>query len=319
MPPRASILLATRDRLPYLRLALESARGQTIRDIEIMVSDEGSTDDTPAYVARVAAMDPRVRLITGNPVHGVYENFSYLLDQASSEFVSFLGDDDLLEPTFVEELLAGFDHVGVLVSYAAFDIIDGAGDTRTEATSRARAFYGYDTVQGGVQGDASYVALRGQLWLGACLYRKSIVAELGFDQSRYGPAADWDLALNVAERGEAYFVPSRQWRYRDHRATASRRSLVASRRAAVLVLTSRSYADAALEATRKWRLRRELLSLAAREIVEDPTAARRTLAVYVTAGGTRRSARFVALSVLLHVPDGFRDLAFDLARRASDG
>jgi len=313
--PTVSILLATRNRLPYLRAALASARSQDLKRLEILVSDDGSIDGSVAYLADVSREDPRVRFLTGNPTPGVYENFLFMLGLARGEYVVFLGDDDLLEPGFVRDLLAGFSEPGVVVSYGAFDIIDGDGCPLPDATGRMRTFYGFDGTAGGVQRDARYVALRGQLWLGACLYPRRIVTELGFNTAEDGAAADWGLALSVAELGAAYYVPTIGWHYRDHGHTASRRNLLKNRQGAVDVLRRRSYVDPDLERLRTGRLRRELLLLASRQVLEDTAAARRTLASFRANGGSRLEARHLALSALAALPAGIRVVAIDFAER----
>ena len=83
---RISILIPTRNRRALLERAVESARGQTMAAHEILVSDDGSTDGTQRYVEDVAAIDPRVRLLTTNPSPGIFTNFNYLVSQSSGDW-----------------------------------------------------------------------------------------------------------------------------------------------------------------------------------------------------------------------------------------
>ncbi len=94
--------------------------------------------------------DPRVRLLTGNPTPGVFENYSYLLAHARGSAILFLGDDDLLEPRLLEFAVDALADPRVVVAYAAFEIVDGEGRPRPAATNLARRFYGFETAEPGI-------------------------------------------------------------------------------------------------------------------------------------------------------------------------
>jgi GT2 family glycosyltransferase len=61
--PEASVVVVTRDNLPFLRLCLESVLAGTDRPCELVVVENGSSDGTPEYLARLAERNPNVRLI----------------------------------------------------------------------------------------------------------------------------------------------------------------------------------------------------------------------------------------------------------------
>src|SRR5262245_45436329 len=66
-PPRVSIVLPVRDGARYLAQAIESVRAQSLCDWELVAVDDGSTDETPAILARFAAEDPRIRVVRNAP------------------------------------------------------------------------------------------------------------------------------------------------------------------------------------------------------------------------------------------------------------
>ena len=102
--PLVSILIPTWNRVGMLRQALESAERQTYEHVEIVVSDNASTDGTWPYLKDKAAANPRLRVVR-QPVNlGHAGNLRFLLRQARGSFVKFLDDDDLLLPFAVERL-----------------------------------------------------------------------------------------------------------------------------------------------------------------------------------------------------------------------
>ena len=104
--PFVSICVPTYNGAAYLREALESAVGQTFHDIEILVVDGGSTDDTVA-IAR-SFDDARVRVVATEQNDGMVVNWNRTIELARGRYVKFLFQDDLLAPTCVEQMVAVF-------------------------------------------------------------------------------------------------------------------------------------------------------------------------------------------------------------------
>jgi glycosyltransferase involved in cell wall biosynthesis len=99
----------------YLREALDSALAQTYPNLEIVVSDNGSTDNTESVVRSYA--DPRIRYFRQQPPVTPNDNFNFCLQQANGAYFLMLHDDDKIDPDFVESCMsaAGYDkHVGVI-------------------------------------------------------------------------------------------------------------------------------------------------------------------------------------------------------------
>jgi Glycosyl transferase family 2 len=105
--PRLTIAIPTVNRADLLGRAIESALAQTSPDIEVLVSDNGSTDTTPSVIARYS--DPRLRTFRHERTMPAGKHGQFLMEQARGEFFLGLSDDDFLEPEFAAEVLAAFD------------------------------------------------------------------------------------------------------------------------------------------------------------------------------------------------------------------
>jgi len=105
----ASILvtigLPTYNRAGMLRRSIVSALAQSHRNIELVISDNASTDETEAICREFAAADARVKYIHQQKNLGPTPNFLCVLEQSSAEYFMWLCDDDWIDPTYVSECL----------------------------------------------------------------------------------------------------------------------------------------------------------------------------------------------------------------------
>lgn len=99
--PKVSVVIPVYDTEAYVGQTLRSIMGQTLRDIELIVIDDGSTDGSLSVLERIAVEDGRIRLHT-QPNKGLSETRNAGIDRAKGEFIYFMDSDDLLEPDALE-------------------------------------------------------------------------------------------------------------------------------------------------------------------------------------------------------------------------
>lgn len=104
-----SVYLPTRNRAGLLPRAVESVLAQDHRELELLVVDDASTDDTPAVLARLAAADPRVRTFRQPQCAGAPAARNVAIAAASGRYVTGIDDDDEMLPHRVSSLLQAFD------------------------------------------------------------------------------------------------------------------------------------------------------------------------------------------------------------------
>lgn len=99
MPPLVSVLLPTRNRLEYLRHAVETVLRQDDPDWELVVSDNQSEDDVRGFVDALG--DDRIVYVATTSFVPVTDNWNLALAHSRGSYVVMLGDDDALMPEFV--------------------------------------------------------------------------------------------------------------------------------------------------------------------------------------------------------------------------
>jgi len=105
--PLVTIGIPTYNRVESLRRAVASALAQDYRNLEIVISDNTSTDGTEAFCRELCSQDARVRYVRHAANRGAFANFVSVLGEARGEFWMWLADDDWLDPDYVSQC-AGF-------------------------------------------------------------------------------------------------------------------------------------------------------------------------------------------------------------------
>lgn len=105
--PKLSVVIATFKRPKLLQRAIRSVQEQDFKDLEIIVSDDNSNDETAELVRKMQEQDSRIRYVLNSKYkQGPNGNKNNGLDYANGEFISFLDDDDELLPGALSELLS---------------------------------------------------------------------------------------------------------------------------------------------------------------------------------------------------------------------
>lgn len=108
-PSLVTIGIPTYNRVASLRGTLTSALAQDYPSLEVLISDNGSSDGTEAYCRSLERSDPRVRYIRQLENQGPLANFRAVLDGARGQYFMWLADDDRIEPNYVSECVAVLD------------------------------------------------------------------------------------------------------------------------------------------------------------------------------------------------------------------
>jgi glycosyltransferase involved in cell wall biosynthesis len=102
MKPKASLIIPVYNVEKYLEKCLDSAVNQTLQDIEIVIINDGSTDNSLEICKRYAKKDPRINLITQKN-GGLSAARNTGIKAATCEYIAFLDSDDYLDPSMMED------------------------------------------------------------------------------------------------------------------------------------------------------------------------------------------------------------------------
>lgn len=200
--PAVTIVVPTHDRPATLRRAVETVFDQTFDDWQLIVVDDASTCDVAAALDPYLD-DPRMCLIRRPTNGGAAAARNTGVAGASGRFVCFLDDDDTYLPGKLVHQVPALDD-------APQDVAAVGG--RLEITSGKRA----DAPPAELRREGLLLLEHGNLQLGALLFRRSVVAEIGFDES-LTVIDDWELQIRILERHRIICedVPVARWHDHD--------------------------------------------------------------------------------------------------------
>ena len=182
--PLVSVVIPTHDQARFLSVAIDSVLGQTIGDREVVVVDDGSTDDPAQVVARY----PQVRFIR-QPNQGLAAARNTGLHHSLGRYLLFLDADDRLLPRAIESGLTCFDanpRAAFVSGTYRFVTADGAPIS--------------DSARDPVSDDHYLAFLRGN-YVGmhaTVLYRRQSLAAAGGFDTRLRACEDYDLYLRLS-------------------------------------------------------------------------------------------------------------------------
>lgn len=202
---KVSVIIPNYNYERFLREAIDSVRGQSYRDMEVIVVDDGSTDGSKevieSYGLKIEAIFQKNQGVAAARNNGVAAS--------DGEFIAFLDADDAWMPSkierqtekFADDPKLGMVHVGVV------EIDDGGTELRKRTDGQCGSVanellqFERPVILGGGSG---------------IMVRRDVFNEIGGFDPQMSTSADWDLFYRIAKRYSVGFVPGVLLRYRVH-------------------------------------------------------------------------------------------------------
>ena len=197
---RVSLIIAAFNHARFLDAAIDSALAQTLGAVDVIVVDDGSTDDTPAVLARYAG---RVRVLR-QPNRGLAAARNAGLAAARGTYVAFLDADDVMAPTKLAAQLEVLER-SPTIGWTYCDVLIETVATRTTVTASERFGYGARALDGWLFPElihGNFIPA-----IAPMIRRTALDAVGGFDE-RLTALEDWDMWLRLSLIAEARYTPA---------------------------------------------------------------------------------------------------------------
>ncbi len=200
--PKVSIVIPAYNTMTFLPETLETVWTQTFPEFEVLIINDGSTDNLEHWVEQQT--DPRLRMIS-QPNQGLAMARNAGIKAAQGEYIALLDADDLWEPTKLEQQVACLDHnpnVGLVYTWTA--LVDHTGQPSGHIIASQ------------VEGEVWQPFLT-QNWI-TCgsnpLIRRTCFDQVGFFDPQTRGAEDWDMWLRLAQQFQFAVIKAPLVKYR---------------------------------------------------------------------------------------------------------
>jgi glycosyltransferase involved in cell wall biosynthesis len=229
--PAVSMIVTSYNYGRYLPEALDSLLSQSLRDLEAIVIDDASTDDTAEVLKRYSA-DPRVRIIIHRVNSGNIASYNEGLALARGRYVGILSADDfLISPDALERQVRVFEsdpRIGMV--YSAHRVLQDGVIVKTVSP------WPQDQIQDGL------VEFSALMWGNYILHSGTLLSadlarELGPYDQRLRHTGDWDMWMRACARRDVGYIAQPLYAYRLHASNMFHSSITPAEQTAQVVTT----------------------------------------------------------------------------------
>lgn len=186
--PVASIVMPVWNREMAVRTAIDSVRNQTLTDWELVVVDDGSTDNTREVVRAYSLIDPRIRLIEAHH-QGVCAARNKGIADASGEYVAFLDSDNTWRPDFLRLMVSGLLSGTARAAYSAVRMLN-----------ERQEYMGQPV-------DSTQLLMRNYVDLNVLVAETSLIRQIGGFDENLRRWVDYDLVLRIVNESPISYFP----------------------------------------------------------------------------------------------------------------
>ena len=193
--PRVTVFIPVHNRARYICVAVNSILAQTFEDFELLVVDDGSTDETPEVLA--AYDDPRVRVVRNDTNRGIPYTRNRGLELARGEYIALLDSDDHSYPQRLARQVAWLDaHPDVVQVGSWCSFMDGDGNMLDRIRRQPLA---PDDIE-------CHLMFHCPIINRTVMARTAALRELGYDES-FPRCQDYDMHCRLSDRHRLANLP----------------------------------------------------------------------------------------------------------------
>jgi glycosyltransferase involved in cell wall biosynthesis len=208
-----SVVIVTYNQVDYVGETLESVLAQDYQELQIIVSDDGSTDGTAQLIEKYAVRYPnKIVAVLSKKNTGISANFNRALTRVRGEYIAWLGGDDVMLPTKISKQ--------VELMQRRLDVVGCCHDAELFESPSGKVLGVFSKLINGKQGfkeggvelwfDTSYLMLPSTM-----LIRATALPKHGFDE-RLRYLNDWLLDVEIFRNGSCAAINEVLVKYRRH-------------------------------------------------------------------------------------------------------
>lgn len=211
--PKVSVIIPNFNNGRYIKEAIKSVQEQTLKDIEIIIIDDCSTDDSWNILQQIAKSDSRIKLSQNQKNSGAGLSRNAGLDIATGEFIKFLDSDDTMDPDVLETMYHTAQETGkaIVCGYMQHVNADGTIQKYNPFFYKKSSMFNGKII---MPDDTPNLTPFHIVGIGDALYNRQL-----FDNIRF-PALKWEdfatIPIIKHSAGEMAYIDKAVYNYRQH-------------------------------------------------------------------------------------------------------
>lgn len=212
---KVSVIIPTYNRVNLICDAVDSVLNQTFKDWEIIVVDDGSTDNTREVLGKYTSI---IYVYQENKGRAEARNIGAKL--AKGEYIAFLDDDDIWLPHKLKKQVDYLNsHPGICLVHAFIEVVNEEGRLLPKETKKQVKLYRKAMKLGYTYEGMSQLCL---MFTSTVMVRRACLDKIGLFDSRVEAFEDWDFYLRFALKYPIATIPDALVNYRIHKAQTTR-------------------------------------------------------------------------------------------------
>lgn len=215
---KVTLGIPTYSRFHYLQEAVKSAQDQSYANVEILISDDGESEEISQWSQKVIKEDPRVRYIKNLKRRGLAGNWNSILENATGDYIGIIGDDDRYLPEFVKRMMEGIKEDADII-FSSHYLINNSGTRLIEETNRSEKRYFRDKLSTGFLSDPADWIWRNTVPMSSSIFRNP-KGKIKFNEKLNTPEILFHL--EYSQKGARYyFIPEFLLEFRVHHSSST--------------------------------------------------------------------------------------------------
>jgi len=204
MSPKVSVIIPTYNRADLLPRAIDSVLNQTYRDLELIIVDDGSTDNTKEIVEKYQKKDERIKYLWEENYGGPARPYNLALKQCQGEYIAFLDSDDVWLPEKLEKQIAIFEEYDGKINLGL--VICEAYVVDLDRNDIGRLTFPYNENLLGPEKFGLFFEKFGIISLSCVVIKKEVFKNIGYFDEKFKVSADVDIYSRILKNSPIYFL-----------------------------------------------------------------------------------------------------------------
>ena len=207
--PLVSICIPTYNRAQFIEKAIESALNQTYSNIEVIVVDNASTDNTKSDLNKYT--DPRLKYVKNKHNIGMFANFNRCLELANGEYIQLLHSDDYIDNDFIEKCITFLEsHKNVCLTFTPARMLENEKIIEVYHLEN----FDNDHIFHAPDGFIKLLSLGNYISCPSAILRSTIVDKIGPFDLEFPYGGDYYQWLKISKNHDIAYVSNTYYNYR---------------------------------------------------------------------------------------------------------